>query len=194
MKPDADKVSAITNAARPSTKKQLRSFLRLVSFYHKFVPNFAHIELSLTDLTKKGCPTKLVLENCHELAFQTLKLTLTCFQMLKLTYLQETFVLATDVYYRGLGADLFQFEQDKKLHIAYASWKLKDCEYATIEILCLAIVWAIHKFQKYLNGMDFVLETDYSSLVYFNKSKVANLQLMRLALKLTALPISYSGF
>ena len=32
--------------------------------------------------------------------------------------------------------------------------------------------------------MDFVLETDYSSLVYFNKSKVANLQLIRLALSL----------
>ena len=143
MKPDADKVSAITNAPRPSTKKQLRSFLRLVSFYRKFVLNFAHIELSLTDL-----PKKVVQQNCHEFAFQTLKLTHTCFQILKLPNLHETFVLQTDASYRGLGAALFQFEQDKKLHIAYASRKLKDCEcaYATIEILCLAIVWAIHKF------------------------------------------------
>lgn len=186
LKPDFDKVLVIKNAPRPSTKKQLRSFLGLVGFYRKFVPNFAHIALPLTDLTKKGCPTKLVWENCHELAFQSLKSSLTCSPILKLPNLNEVFVLQTDASDRGLGAVLFQYEQDRKLPVAYASRKLKDseCAYATIEKECLAIVWAINKFQRYLYGQDFVLETDHSPLVYLNKSKVANPRLMRWALSL----------
>ena len=77
LKPDSDKVEVIRNAPRPQNKKQLRSFLGLIGFYRKFVPNFAHIAAPLTDLTKKGCPTKLVWNPSHDLAFQSLKCSLT---------------------------------------------------------------------------------------------------------------------
>lgn len=71
---------------------------------------------------------------------------------------------------------LLQCEGNQKLPVAYASRKLKDSEsvYATVEKEFLAIVWAIQKFQKYLYGQEFVLETDHSPLVYLNKSKVSN--------------------
>ena len=77
-------------------------------------------------------------------------------------------------------------EQGQKLPFAYASRKLKECEckYATVEKECLAIVWAIQKFQKYLYGNQSVLETDHSPLVYLNKAKVTNPRLMRWALSL----------
>lgn len=70
--------------------------------------------------------------------------------------------------------------------MAYTSRKLKDSEsvYATVEKECLAIVWAIQKFQNYLYGQEFVLETDHSPLVYLNKSKVTNPRLMRWALNI----------
>ena len=106
-----------------------------MGFYRKFVPNFVHIALSFTDLTK------LICENCHELLFQTLKLSLPCFPILKLPDLHDTFVLQTDASDRGLDAVLFQFEKNKKLPIAYACRKLKDGE---CEKECLAVVWAIH--------------------------------------------------
>lgn len=85
-----------------------------------------------------------------------------------------------------LGAVLLQCEGDQKLPVAYASRKLKNSEsvYATVEKECLAIVWAIQKFQKYLYGQEFVLETDHSPLVYLNKSKVTNPRLMRWVLSL----------
>ena len=49
---------------------------------------------------------------------------------------------------------------------------------------CLAIVWSIGKFQRYLYGKPFLLETDHQPLVYLSKAKVSNARLMRWALSM----------
>ena len=51
--PNDDLISKIKQATPPTTKKELRSFLGLVGYYRAFVPNFAAIAVSLSDLTKK---------------------------------------------------------------------------------------------------------------------------------------------
>ena len=100
--------------------------------------------------------------------------------------MSEPFVLQTDASDRGIGAVLLREEQGKKLPVAYASRKLKGSEvsYATVEKECLAIVRAVQKFQCYLYGNEFMLETDHKPLVYLNRSKVTNARLMRWALSL----------
>ncbi|XP_072022131.1 uncharacterized protein [Amphiura filiformis] len=59
VKPKRDKIEAIQDAKCPVTKKQLRSFLGLIGFYRKYIPNFAAVASPLTDKTKKVCQTKL---------------------------------------------------------------------------------------------------------------------------------------
>jgi len=54
LRPKPEKMRAILDAPKPDTKRQVRSFLGLVGFYRRFIPNFAHIALPLTDLTRKG--------------------------------------------------------------------------------------------------------------------------------------------
>ena len=56
--------------------------------------------------------------------------------------------------------------------------------YSVIEKECLSIIWAIQKFESYLYGREFLLETDHQPLVYLNRAKVANARLMRWALAL----------
>ena len=77
---------------------------------------------------------------------------------------------------------LLQYEQDKKIPVAYASRKLNDSEasYATIKKECLAIVIS----KKYLYGREFMLETVHKPLIYLNNAKVANSRLMGWALAL----------
>ncbi|VDI22119.1 Hypothetical predicted protein, partial [Mytilus galloprovincialis] len=61
----------------------------------------------------------------------------------------EVFILQTDASDNGIGAILLQDEDNIRLPVSYASKKLKASErnYSTIEKECLAIVWAISKFQ-----------------------------------------------
>ena len=47
---------------------------------------------------------------------------------------------------------------------------------------CLAVVWGVRKFQLYLYGRPFVLQTDHQPLVFLNKAKLLNDRIMRWAL------------
>ncbi|XP_021347442.1 uncharacterized protein LOC110446564 [Mizuhopecten yessoensis] len=179
-------VVAIDNTPRPETKKQVRSFLGLAGFYRRFIPNFAAIAVPLTDLTKKGNPNKDRWEDVHTRAFATLKKMLTAKPVLKLPDLKEEFILRTDASDTGLGAVLLQEESGEKMPIAYASRKLlaREKHYAIIEKECLAIVWGGQKFEPYIYGREFILETDHQPLTYLHRSKTANARLMRWALLL----------
>ncbi|XP_021346938.1 uncharacterized protein LOC110446222, partial [Mizuhopecten yessoensis] len=186
LEPQPEKISAIEQALRPETKTQLRSFLGLAGFYRKFIANFASIAVPLTELTKKGFPNRLEWGDSQEKAFETLKRALTAKPILKLPDLNEDFILRTDASDTGLGAVLLQIEEGLKLPVAYASRKLlqRERNYAVVEKECLAIVWAVQKFEQYLYGKEFVLETDHQPLTYLQRSKTANGRLMRWALLL----------
>ena len=44
-------VQKMRDAPRPTTKKEIRSFLGLARYYQNFIPNFAAIAAPLSDLT-----------------------------------------------------------------------------------------------------------------------------------------------
>lgn len=53
---DAKYIKAITELERPTSKKQLLSFLGLLKFLNKFIPNLSIISAPLRDLTKDNVP------------------------------------------------------------------------------------------------------------------------------------------
>ena len=187
LKPNEAKVKAIVESDRPYTKKQVRSFLGLVGFYRRFIPNFSAIAAPLTELTKNKQPNKNIeWGEAQEKAFGTLKMRMTNYPILRLPEIDRTFVLQTDASDKGLGAVLYQDFDDGKLPIAYASRKLLDRErnYSVIEKECLGIVWGVEKFHRYLFGTKFVLETDHAPLSYLQSAKTLNPRIMRWALRL----------
>ena len=156
VRPQEDKIQAIRDAPRPSTKRQIKSFLGLAGFYRRFIPNFSSIASPLIDLTKKNKSNSIKdWQDHHERAFQTLKNRLTSSPILRLPVFLEgkPFVLRTDASDIGLGAVLLHdFEGEGRLPIAYASKKLlpRERNYSVIEKECLGIIWGVEKFRKIL--------------------------------------------
>ena len=181
LEPNEDLVSKIRQTPSPTNKKQLRSFLGLVGYYRAFVPNFAAIAAPLTDLTKKGAPDKLVWTEVQEQAFQTLKQHVCVQPVLRLPDVSKPFVLQTDASAEGLGAILLQEVDGVKHPVAYASKRLlpRERNYSTIEREAFAIIWGIQKFQRYLLGTHFLLETDHHPLQYLDTAKFQSSRIMR---------------
>ena len=144
----------------------------------------------MTDLTKRDRPNSIRdWQDQHEKAFQTLKNRLTSSPILRLPVSQNgmPFVLRTDASDVGIGAVLLQeFEGEGRLPRAHASKKLlsRERNYSVIEKECLAIIWGVEKFRKYLYGVEFLLETDHKPLSYMQTAKVLNPRIMRWAMKL----------
>jgi hypothetical protein len=186
IKPEDDKVEKLRKAERPTTKTEVRAFLGLAGYYRKFVKNFSELAHPLTELTKGKQPEKVKWSVEAEKAFSDLKEHLCCKPVMCLPDKNKEFILRTDASNQAVGAVLLQDHGDGPQPVAYASRKLKDAEknYATIEKECLASIWAIKKFEPYLYGKSFVLETDHQPLHYLEKSKTENGRLMRWALTL----------
>ena len=137
-------------------------------------------------MTKKGHPNELVWTDQTTWTFETLKQLMSSAPILRLPDLKKPFIVRTDASGTGIGAVLLQEYDGKSFPIMYLSRKLKvrETKYATVELECLAIVWAVGKLKQYLYGTQFILETDHKSLIWLNTAKMTNNRIMRWALSL----------
>ncbi|KAL2103518.1 hypothetical protein ACEWY4_000386 [Coilia grayii] len=181
IRPQVGKVEAIKACERPTTKKQVRSFLGLVGWYRRFISNFSERAVPLTELTRKSQPNKVAWTEECEAAFQGLKDSLCREPVLLSPDFNKTFTVQTDASERGLGAVLLQEDDGHLRPVAYISRKLlpRECNYSTVEKECLAIKWALDSFKYYLLGRKFVLETDHRALSWLGRMRDTNSRITR---------------
>ena len=121
IKPQVNKVEAVQGCPPPTTKKGVRSFLGLVGWYRRFIPNFSARAAVLTNLTRKSSANKLVWTEECEQAFQDLKGSLCHSPILQSPNFDLPFIVQTDASGLGLGAVLLQGEEDEWRPILYIS-------------------------------------------------------------------------
>ena len=173
-------VQKMRDAPRPTTKKEIRSFLGLAGYYQDFILNLATIAGPLSDLTRKGQPNKVVWGEPQERFYHTLKHAIVSKPVLMLPNIDEEFILRTDASDVGLGATLLQDRDGQIFPVTYARRKLLDRErrYSVIDRECLGIDWGIKKFAMNLYGKWFTLQTDHRSLQFSSASKFENPRIM----------------
>ena len=184
--PKKGSIDKIINMPKPKSKKQVRSFLGAVNYYRKFIPDCARIMQPLTDLTRKDAKAIITWNNELETAFNELKNALASKPILKLPDVEKEFVVRTDASDKAVGCVLLQ-EYEGVMHpIAYASKKLTEREkkYAVEEKEALALIWGVQKFNRYLYGKEFLMETDHMGLQYLKTGNVKNARVMRWSLAL----------
>ena len=112
---DPAKIEAVKEWEQPRNATDIRSFLGLAGYYHRFIENFSKIAKPMTNLLKKTNEFEWTPE-CEQ-SFQTLKQKLTTTPMLALPDIQKDFVVYCDASRQGLGCVLMQSGKV----IAYAS-------------------------------------------------------------------------
>jgi hypothetical protein len=75
VKPDSQKVVAITSYSTPTSVKELKTFCGMISYYCRFIPNCSRIASPLHKLLKKDVKFEWKPEHKH--AFQHFKVKLT---------------------------------------------------------------------------------------------------------------------
>ena len=185
IRPDPEKIAAVKEYPPPINLTQLRSFLGLANYYHRFVPGYARIALPLYQLTRKNVEWNWTAP--VNAAFEALKTALVSAPCLHAPDFTKPFTLETDASKIGLAGILTQLADDGQQHpVAYISRQLNKAEqnYHATELECLAVIWAVGQFEPYLIDRPFTLVTDHSALVWLPTKKFENTRVMRWAMKL----------
>ena len=149
--PTESRVEAVVRPKEPTNAVEVRSFLGLVNFSARFIPNLASITKPLRELTRKDVPFLWGTE--QQTAFETLKSSL------------------------GRAATLAYFDRNaeetsRAYHGCKPSRSLTEVErrYSQTEREALGLAWGCERFHMYLYGMEFTLlsyhkplETIYST-------------------------------
>ena len=179
---DPEKTEQVRNWPRPQTPEDVRRYLGFCGYYRRFVKDFSKVAKPLTDLlpapikkkrgkkpTDQNADRKWKWGHEEETAFLKLKDCLTSPPVLAFADYTKPFELHCDASGLGLGAVLYQEQDDKKRVIAYASRGLSRSEsnYPAHKLEFLALKWAVtEKFNDYLYGHKFTVFTDNNPLTY----------------------------
>ncbi|KAI5616012.1 hypothetical protein C0J50_10699 [Silurus asotus] len=154
LRPQVDKVEAIRNSPRPTTKKEVRSILGLVGWYRRFIPNFSTTAGPLTNLLEKAVKNPIR---------------------------QTVNASAVGI---GAVLTQGEEGNQRPVAFLSRKLLPRETRYSTIEKECLAIKWALESLKYYLLGREFTLETDHRALTWIHTMKDHNARVTRWYLSL----------
>ena len=146
-----DKLEAIVQAPAPKNIQELRSFLGLINYYGKFIPNAATLLHPLNNLLGKDVKWEWS-RDCQN-SFRLAKEKLTSSEVLAHYNPSLPIRMAGDASAYGIGAVIAHILPDgSERPIAFASRTLSSSEknYAQVEKEALSLVFGVKHFHTYL--------------------------------------------
>ena len=160
-----EKLKAIVEAPAPKNIQELRSFLGLINYYGKFIPNAATTLNPLNNLLHKDVKWKWS-KDCQK-GFLLAKEKLTSSKVLTHYNPVLPIRMAADASAYGIGAVIAHILPDgSERPVAFASRTLTKNEknYAQVEKEALSLIFGVKHFHSYLYGRKFTLVTDHKPL------------------------------
>ena len=191
ISPVKDKVETIVKAPYPETREELISFLGMIQYYSRYLPNLHNVIEPLNRLRSKSVPWHF--DETEKNAFDKLKNLISSDRVLTFYDPDLPLRLDCDASSVGVGAVLSHMIDGVDRPIEFVSRTLKPAErnYSQIEREALAIVWAVKRFHRYLYARQFVLCTDHRPLEmifdpYKSLSEVVSNRIQRWGIFLTS--------
>ena len=185
MKPDYEKVRAIKEFETPKTKRHVRAFLGVTGFFRKMIPQYSEKAFTLTELTRKNAPEKVIWGEKEERAFQQLKADLCKEPCLKPPEPNKPYSLYCDASANAIASVLMQCDAQGISHpVAYFSRKIlpRERAFSTVEREALSIINALTHFESYIYGVPITLYSDHHCLQYLKSFSNSNPRLTRWSL------------
>ena len=161
--PDQSKVSVITKMSAPTCKKQVQSFIGMISYLSKFSARLSERAESIRELSKGNVPSNWSPE--HQSAFTQMTKKIASASILAYYNPKRQTVLETDVSIKGLGACLPQ--EEKPVYFASKDLIYSQKGYVMTELELVAVAWPMEKFHHFFYANHFILETDQNLLKQF---------------------------
>ena len=151
------KVKAIQEAPAPKNPTELKSFLGMLNFYGKFIPNLSSILDPLHSLLRKDVVWKWEVE--QQEAFDKAKTQLQSSDALVHYDPEKELVVSC----HACG----ELKEGSERPVAYPSRTLFKAErdYGHLDKEALALVFAVKKFHHFLYGRNFKIYTDHKPLL-----------------------------
>uniref|UniRef100_A0A4D5RCR6 RNA-directed DNA polymerase n=1 Tax=Ixodes scapularis TaxID=6945 RepID=A0A4D5RCR6_IXOSC len=166
IRPDPSKLQAIKEMSAPTDIAGARRLLGMVNHLGRFLPHVSDVAAPIRALLSKNAAWNWSHE--QETAFTKLKLMLVSDRCMAKYHPAYPTVVSADASSFGLGAVLLQTQPSgERRPVAFASRSLTATElrYSQTEKEALAAVWAIQRFDEFLRGLVFDVETDHLPLV-----------------------------
>ncbi|KAE9067788.1 hypothetical protein PF010_g27325 [Phytophthora fragariae] len=166
LRADPAKVKAIVDWPVPANQKDLRKWLGLANYLHKYSENYAELARPLSTLLKKDA--EWCWDTGQQVAFEAIKESLLQAPILALPDPDRPFSVVCDASDFAIGCALLQADgEGHERVIAFESRQLKAAEknYPVHDKELLAMKYALVKFRVHLLGSKpFVIYTDQASI------------------------------
>ena len=172
IRPLTDKIEAILSYPLPQNVCDLRKFLGMLNFYHRFVPQIAALQAPLTSLiksSKKNDLTPIHWTDDLRHSFELCRSALTNATYLTFPNSTSDLILNTDASATAVGATLFQVSKDgAKEPLGFFSRKLTPTQkkYSVYDRELLAVYSGVKFFRHLVEGRKFAIYTDHKPLVF----------------------------
>lgn len=169
---DPAKVTTFTDLPRPTTGKQVASFLGFAGYLRDYVPKFSTIAAPLEQLKSKKQLGDAWTAECEE-SLSLLKRVLSQAPTISTYNEAEPLLVSTDASLYGVGAVLYQEYEGRTHYLCFYSKALNTAQknYPATKRELLAIIYALKAFRQWLHGNHFTLYSDHKALSYLFAQK-----------------------